>query len=174
MGEEDTILEFGIKRENEERRDGGCAVVFNPKTQLFAVSEGIGTGFLRLFAGGVNPGENLQEGILREVMEESGLCDFLYVEKIGKAYAHYYNSLRKVNRVTETTCLLVILQSTDLVDVLHEEHEKFFLVWKSAAEIFDDWKIRNENKDLDHWVYFFNKAIKRLKELNYDKTSVLE
>ena len=31
------ILEFGIKRENEERRDGGCSVVFNPETQKYAV-----------------------------------------------------------------------------------------------------------------------------------------
>ena len=27
------ILEFGIKRENEERRDGGSGVIFDPKTQ---------------------------------------------------------------------------------------------------------------------------------------------
>ena len=27
------ILEFGIKREGEERRDGGCSVVFDPQTQ---------------------------------------------------------------------------------------------------------------------------------------------
>lgn len=32
------ILEFGIKRENEERRDGGCAVVFDPVSQKYAVN----------------------------------------------------------------------------------------------------------------------------------------
>ena len=30
------IPEFGIKRENEERRDGGCAVVFDPTSQKSA------------------------------------------------------------------------------------------------------------------------------------------
>jgi hypothetical protein len=29
---ETEIPEFGIKRENEERRDGGCAIVFDPVT----------------------------------------------------------------------------------------------------------------------------------------------
>ncbi len=29
------ILEFGIKRENEEQRDGGCAVVFDPVSQKY-------------------------------------------------------------------------------------------------------------------------------------------
>lgn len=33
-----SIPEFGIKRENEERRDGGCAVVFDPQNQKYAVT----------------------------------------------------------------------------------------------------------------------------------------
>ena len=37
MDDSKDILEFGIKRENEERRDGGCAVVFDPVSQKYAV-----------------------------------------------------------------------------------------------------------------------------------------
>lgn len=33
MKNEENIPEFGIKREGEERRDGGCAIAFDPKTQ---------------------------------------------------------------------------------------------------------------------------------------------
>jgi 8-oxo-dGTP pyrophosphatase MutT (NUDIX family) len=172
--EEENILEFGIKRENEERRDGGCAVVFDPKTQRYAVSKEIENGKIRLFAGGVDKNEDIQEGVLREVIEESGLYDFLYIEKIGEVFAHYHNSLRNVNRVTKSTCFLVVLNSTNLIDVKLEEHEKFTLHWAIVDEIFSNWKLRNENKDYDHLFYLFKKAIPRAKELGYDTTSILE
>ncbi len=165
------IPEFGIKRENEERRDGGCAVVFDPKTQKYAVGEQERDGLFRLFSGGVDPSEDMEKGVLREVTEESGLCDFLAVEKIAEAFTHYYNSLRKVNRVAKATCFLVILKSRNLVPTKLEEHEKFTLVWKTSDEILSDWKSRNQNKDYDHWIYFFEKSIRRVKELGYDKTS---
>lgn len=171
MENENDIPEFGIKRENEERRDGGCGIVFNPETQHYAVGKQKQDGLFRLFSGGVDEGEDLKEGVLREVIEESGLHDFLYVEKIAAAFAHYYNSLRNVNRVTKTTCFLVILKSADLIDIKLEEHEKFSLYWATAKEILDNWQQSNENKDYDHWIYFLKKSVKRAIELGYDKTS---
>ncbi len=165
------IPEFGIKRENEERRDGGCGIVFDPKTQKYAVGKQHNNGSLRFFSGGVDLGEDIKDGILREVIEESGLYDFEYVEKIGEALTHYHNSLRNVNRVAHATCFLVILKSADLKEVNLEEHEKFFLVWATAEQIMADMEARNENKDNDHWIYFMKKAVARAKELGYDKTS---
>src|SRR3990167_9046615 len=103
------IPEFGIKRENEERRDGGCGIVFDPQTQKYAVGKQE-NGRLRLFSGGVDANENIIEGTLREVTEESGLHDFLHVEKIGEALTHYYNTLRNVNREAHATCFLIILK----------------------------------------------------------------
>ena len=64
------ILEFGIKRENEKRRDGGCAVVFDPVSQKYAVGKQE-NGWLRLFSGGINIGEDVQDGTLRELFEEA-------------------------------------------------------------------------------------------------------
>lgn len=168
---QEKIPEFGIKRENEERRDGGCGVVFDPETQKYAVGKQHDNGSLRLFSGGVDANEDIKEGILREVTEESGLHDFEYVEKIGEALAHYHNTLRNVDRVAHATCFLVILKSIDLNKVNLEEHEKFSLVWATAAEIISDMEARNENKDNDHWIYFMKKAVARAKELGYDKTS---
>jgi ADP-ribose pyrophosphatase YjhB (NUDIX family) len=162
------IPEFGIKRENEERRDGGCAVVFNPRTQLYAVGEDE-IGRLRLFSGGVNEGEDIKDGVLREVVEESGLHDFEYVEKIAEALCHFHNTLKNVDRVAYATCFLVILKSANLIPTKLEEHEKFVLVWKTSEEIMKDWEKRNEQKDLDHWIYFFKKSINHIKELGYDK-----
>lgn len=174
MNSPDTIREFGIKRDDEERRDGGCGVVFDPQTQKYAVSKGTEDGFLRLFAGGVSEGEDMQRGVLREVTEESGLRDFEYVEKIAEAMTHYHNSLKNVNRVAKATCYLVILKTADLIPAQREEHEKFELVWATANEVILNWVARNQNKDYDHWIYFFTKAIGRAQELKYDTTSKVQ
>ena len=173
-----SIPEFGTKRENEEPRDGGCGVVFDPATEKYAVSSRIHDGFPRLglFSGGVDREEDMQEGVLREVREESGLHDFLYVEKIGEAICHFHNNLKNVNRVAHATCFLIILRSADLVDTKLEEHEKFTLAWATADEILSNWKFRNKeygNNDCDHWIYFMKKSVARAKDLGYDTTSTV-
>ena len=169
MNESNTIPEFGIKRENEERRDGGAAVVFDPATQKFAVGRQTENGLFRLFSGGVDANEDIQEGTLREVTEESGLYNFLYIEKIAEAMTHYHNTLRNVNRVAHATCFLVVLKSSDIKPVHLEAHEKFTLDWATSEEILANWQTRNENKDYDHWIYFLNKSLEKLEELGYLK-----
>ena len=162
-----TIPEFGIKRENEERRDGGCGVVFNPATQKYAVGKQSTDGLFRLFSGGVEAKEDIKDGVLREIIEESGLNDFLYVEKIAEAFTHYYNSLKNVNRVAHATCFLVVLRTDKLQSTELEEHEKFSLAWATSEEIISNWESRNQNKDYDHWLYFMKKCVSRAVELGY-------
>jgi 8-oxo-dGTP pyrophosphatase MutT (NUDIX family) len=162
---ETLIPEFGIKRENEERRDGGCGVVYYPHTKKFAIGRQTKDGLLRLFSGGVDKDENIQEGVLREVIEESGLYDFLLVEKIAEAETHFHNNLKNVNRVGHATCFLIVLHSDKVKDAVLEEHEKFELDWASSDEVLKNWEDRNENHDYDHWIYFLQKGVKKLKEL---------
>ncbi|MBI4262358.1 NUDIX domain-containing protein [Candidatus Uhrbacteria bacterium] len=164
------MLEFGIKRENEERRDGGCGVVFDPATQRYAVGRRA-DGRQLFFGGGVSDAEDIEAGVCREVTEESGLHDFLYVEKIAEALAHYYNSAKHVNRVAHATCFLIILKSADVHPVAHESHEKFSLVWTTAAEMMKNLEERNQDKGHDHWIYFLKKSVARARELGYDTTS---
>lgn len=161
------IPEFGIKRSHEERRDGGCGVVFDPNSQRYAVGEDQLGGMYRLFSGGVNKGEDIETGVLREVVEESGLNDFLYVEKIAEVLTHYRNELKNVHRVAHATCFLVILKSRQQVTVKLEAHEKFSLIWVTPDEIIKNWKLRNDNKDFDHWFYFFEKSVARVRNLGY-------
>ncbi len=168
---EEKIPEFGIKRENEERRDGGVGIVFDPASQKYAVVEQHKDGLFRLLSGGIDEKENIQDGVIREVIEESGLDDFLYIEETAKAFAHYHNNLRNVNRVAMGTCFLLILKSTHTVPVSLEEHENFSLAWATAQEILDNWGSRNENHDYDHWIYFLKKSVTRAVELGYDKIS---
>jgi 8-oxo-dGTP pyrophosphatase MutT (NUDIX family) len=167
MTEAETLPEFGIKRENEERRDGGCGIVFDPKTKKYAVGKQHENGAFRLFSGGVSDDEDIQEGILREVTEESGLYDFGHIEKIGSAFTHYHNTLRKINRIGLATCFLIILKSDSLKPVELEDHEKFSLAWATDEELFTDWRARSENKDYDHWIYFMEKAVARIRKLGY-------
>ncbi|MCX6757853.1 MAG: NUDIX hydrolase [Candidatus Nomurabacteria bacterium] len=161
------ILEFGIKRENEERRDGGCAIVFYPKIQKFAVYRNLKNGVIGLFGGGFNEGEDEREGVLRELVEESGLTNFLYIEKIEKVATHYYNSNKEVNRIAFCSCYLIVLESDKLQQTKLESHENFEFHWMDAPEILSAWESRNKNHDYDHWVYLFNKGIKMLKDLKY-------
>jgi 8-oxo-dGTP pyrophosphatase MutT (NUDIX family) len=165
----ENLLEFGIKRENEERRDGGCAIVFDPKTQKYAVYKNTKNELFGFFGGGFNEGEDEKEGVLRELIEESGLTNFSYIEKIDKVLTHYYNSNKEINRVAQATCFLVILENSELKPTKLEEHEKFELIWSTVDDILSNWGQRNENKDYDHWIYFFEKAITRIKELGHSK-----
>jgi len=158
--------EFGIKRDNEERRDGGCGVIFDPETQKYAVGKKP-SGLLILFAGGVGPEEDIQEGVVREVTEESGLHDFSYIEKIGEGISHFYNSAKKVNRVAHFTVFLLILKSSGVIPTKLEAHEEFVLAWVTPEELLSNWGERNQDKDYDHWIYFFEKAEMRLRELGF-------
>lgn len=167
----EAIPEFGIQRENEERRDGGCAVIFDPTTQRYAVGERASDGLLLLFGGGVDSSEDMEQGVLREVGEESGLHNFLYTEKIGDVLTHYHNVNKNVNRVAHATCFLIILKSRSLVPTQLEAHERFVLAWARPEEILACWKSHNQNEDYSHWIYFLEKSVARAIELGYDTTS---
>lgn len=167
---EKNLLEFGIKRENEERRDGGVCIVFNPKNKRYAVYKNPKgrKDVSYLFGGGFDKGENEKDGCLRELVEESGLVDFSYIEHIDKVITHYYNINKGISRMAQVTCFLVILNSEKKEEPKFEDHEHDFqLFWKTDQEILDSWKNNNHDKDYDHWIYFMKKSVERLKELGH-------
>ncbi len=164
-------LETGIPRPSEERRDGGCGVVFDPRTQKYAVAVHP-DGIVRLFGGGFNDGEDGREGTLHEIAEESGLYDFSHVEEIGTCFAHYRNRRKQVYRSGLTKCFLVILRSDKVKERHPEPHEvNLHLEWMPAAEIVKNWKGYNQERDLDHWLAFLREGVARAIELGYDTTS---
>ena len=169
MNDSSNIPEFGIKRKNEERRDGGCGVIFDPQTQKYAISKKQDDGKFGLFGGGVSSEEDIKNGVLREITEESGLHDFLHVEKIAEALCHFHNTLKNVDRIADATCFLVILKSNNLIPTRLEEHEKFTLAWATPEEILSNWESHTRNEDRDHWRYFLRKSVNRAIELGYDK-----
>lgn len=170
---EENIPEFGTKRENEERRDGGFGIIFDPEIQKYVVLKHEDEDFLRFPGGGVDENEDLETGTLREIIEESGLHDFLYVEKVGVCMTHYFNNLKNVNRIAKAACFLVVLKSKSLVSTKLEEHEKFSLTWATPKEILENWENTRKKEDQpEHWIYFLKKTLSRAKELGYDTTNL--
>ncbi|HEY1835435.1 MAG TPA: class I tRNA ligase family protein [Candidatus Saccharimonadales bacterium] len=161
--------ETGIKRDNEQFADGGSAVVFDPKTQKYAFAK-LDNGRTSLFAGGRNDGEDLHEGILRELREESGLTHIERYEEVAVAYGHYYNSLKNINRRAKATALLVILKDAETIESQLEAHEKFHLEWIDAREALATWE-QDESRSYEHYILFLKQAVGRAIELGYDKTS---
>jgi len=163
--------ETGKAVEGEERRDGGCGVIFNPETQKYAVAS-YPDGLLRLYAGGVDDQEDMVKGILREISEESGLYDFSHIETIKTTFTHYYNRRKKVHRSALATCILAICRSIDVKETHHEEHEiGFKLEWLTPKEILANWTERNKDQGLDHWIEFLIESVGRAIDLGLDTTS---
>lgn len=163
--------ETGIKRDQEVVVYGGCAVIFDPITQKYAVSKHP-DGLVRLYAGGVNENEELEQGITREVEEESGLVDFSYTERIQTVFTHFFNKRKKLNRAGWATCYLMILKSDKRISQKLELHEKELeLCWMSAEDILKNWEKNNKDKDVEHWMMFLRQAVGRAIELGHDKTS---
>lgn len=170
--EKEGILEFGIKRENEERRDGGCCVVFDPNTKKYAVYKHPKSDVFCLFGGGFDEGEDEQKGCLRELVEESGLVDYSYTEKLDSVITHYFNNNKMVNRIAYATCYLVVLNSLKKEDTKLENHESDFkFILATSDEILNNWNFNNNSKDYEHWIYFLKKAVQRLEKLGHLKTS---
>lgn len=159
------IPEFGIVRENEERRDGGCAIVYDPIGKKYGVAFRPNNHYHGLFGGGFDENEEPEKGVLRELREESGLCNYGLVEKVGEAYAHYFNKVKNVNRVAHTVCYLVVLTNSETVPTAQEEHENFTLGFVTKEELLFNWKEKSTNSDVDHWIYYPEKASKRIEEL---------
>jgi leucyl-tRNA synthetase len=162
--------ELGVRRENESFAEGGSSVVFDPKTQKYAFLEIEKNGNIALFAGGRNEGEDLHEGILRELREESGLTHIKEYEEVCTVYGHYFHTLKEINRRARATVLLVVLEDTETVATQLEEHEKFHPVWLDAAEVLAKWQ-SSEYHDYDHYIVALKQAVGRAIELGYDKTS---
>ncbi len=162
--------ETGIMRDKEEINKGSCALIFNLKTQKYAVAK-LQSGLYWFYGGSREVGEDPKKAVLREVTEESGFYDFAHVEFVGSAYTHHHNALRKVNRISDVSYFLVVLRSSMTKDLKLEKHEKFELIWVSAKEILENLTKYNQEKDYEHWIEFLKQGVGRATELGYDKTS---
>ena len=163
--------ETGTPHEEAVRRDGGCAVIFDPQQQKYAVGKRF-NGLLGLYAGGKEGNESVQEAILREVREESGFHNFTHTETIGTAYAHYFNAVKEKRVCAAATCMLLILEDTDQLPLQLEEHEDLELVWVTADEILKNWEESSHGDgSLDHWRWFLKQSVGRAIELGFDTSS---
>ena len=92
------IPEFGIKRENEERRDGGCAVVFDPVSQKYGVYRNLKNKMLGLYGGGFDEHEEFE----LKWVNPKDLFSIWELHSEDKNYDHWIYFLTKsVNRAIE-------------------------------------------------------------------------
>ena len=163
--------ESGSKREREERRDGGCAVIFDHQKQKYAFGK-TPEGILDLFGGGVG-NEDLTRGIKREIEEESGLHDFVSEELLDEALVHYFNYKKKVPRLARATCLLLVLGSDKLGKIAQEDHEDYKILWLDPEEAISYWEERNKDSDYTHWIRFLKRGVNWLVMAGIDTTNKL-
>lgn len=161
--------ESGMRRQNEERRDGGVAVIFDPKTQKYAFGK-TSEGLLDLFGGGVDGGEELFKGIKREVEEESGLHKFSDEGILDDAFVHYFNFKKQVPRRARATCLILVLEDRAIGNLAQEKHEDYQLLWLDPDEAISYWEHNDEDGDYAHWVKFLKRGVNWLVDEGIDTT----
>jgi leucyl-tRNA synthetase len=162
--------ETGTRVGDEIKKRGGCAIVFDPKEQKYALLKRA-DGMFAFYSGGANENESLFDCVQRELREEGGFHNFETVEPLAHAYTNYYNSVKKHRVCGLALCNLVVLKNTDRLPLKLEEHESGFeTVWATPDEILKNWqKFSYGDGSLDHWRWFLNLGVARLKELQIDK-----
>ncbi len=163
--------EFGKAAENETFVEGICAVVFDPSTQKYGYLQKHEDDKFIMVGGGIKEGEEINKAAEREVIEETGLQEISEVIPLGgPVYAHYYNSLKKINRFALTYPFLVIADSNSEGETQLESHEAFNFGWETAEIILQ--KLNQENNP--HQFEIFRRAINQAITLNLDTTNNIQ
>lgn len=98
------IQEVVVEQVGQRHKDGECrrvavTVVENKRGDILMQSKKAGgETYYCLPGGGVDKGETVEEGALRETREETGYGNFASVEEIGTVEANFFNPVRSVHR----------------------------------------------------------------------------
>jgi leucyl-tRNA synthetase len=98
------IREVVVEQVGERHKDGvyrrvTVTVIENEKGEVLMQSKEVdGKTYYCLPGGGVDEGETIEEGALRETREETGYNHFSSVREIGTVEANYFNPVRKIYR----------------------------------------------------------------------------
>ncbi|MDO8575385.1 MAG: class I tRNA ligase family protein [bacterium] len=91
------------------------------------------TGFI---TGGVEENESIDEGIKREIIEETGYKNVKIIKRIGGVTInHFYAPHKEKNQFIETHCVYLELVNDDRLPVSEEEIKKHSVLWKNKEEV---------------------------------------
>ena len=168
---------FGTKPEiiNFSRKNVRV-VLYNPKTDLFAVQYVKSWDEYGILGGGIEEGHTELETASKELIEESGYVDFEIVTQLGGRMITYFTNTkasqeerRKGNQERISTGFLAILKSEKNIGLKLEEYEVELgssCVWRTKEEISE---VLEKQTETDFsYVYFletFKRGLEYLKEM---------
>lgn len=122
-------------KKNVTRR-GVLAVLRNPKNNTYLTLRWKHEPWTTFITGGIDEGEDLVEGALREIHEETGYTNVRYVRELGgPVHTQFFASHKDENRTALGTIMLFELESDEKTEVSAEEEAKHDVVWIKEEEL---------------------------------------
>lgn len=126
-------------------RDIAASIVYDPVTDSVLCMKWNEYDWKTLVIGGIDPGEDAVAGGTREIREETGYADIIFLGEVGKVRSAFYAKHKNENRITNATGLVFELRSNATVNVTNEEKEKHLPVWIAREEVTSfvniDWQL---------------------------------
>ncbi len=150
------VQDFGESLPDEQYVEGAVVIPYNPKTGLYLGLSGWtkGTG---LVGGGRDGDESMEDCARRELLEETGIKDIRTLVPLGEpVYSHYFNDLKKINRLSFGQGYLAIVDGDKAGKAKPETHEKFRPEWQSMDKIRAG--VIRLGGGVEHWLEMCNRA----------------
>ena len=130
------IPQFGRKLPGQDYppRPGAYALVFNAKDEILVVEEG---GYWWLPGGGVEAGESYEQGLKREMLEETGYAVEILSE-IGRASEFTQDPVNKQFRDKHCAFYAVRLVGESKGPQLKENHPHWLNVADALTKFYDE------------------------------------
>lgn len=126
----------GTVRENEEQRRSIVAIVEDPKTgHILTLDWGPKLGGTLYIGGGREGNEDPVATAKREIVEETGYTDVVFVAKTEPIHHHYHAYAKGINREVEAIGLHFQLQSHAQDTTAREENERFTVGWLTKEQV---------------------------------------
>jgi 8-oxo-dGTP pyrophosphatase MutT (NUDIX family) len=131
-------VSFGEPRESELERETVVAVIYDVRSKLYLCQYWAEyAGLTCMLSGGVEPDEDQDEAIKREIAEETGFTDFAVLGTLGGLIESHYTKADGQNYVKVIRPYFVELKSTEREQTQKEDDEKFENYFKKPDEIVD-------------------------------------
>ena len=143
---------FGKRLPEAIHRDGVCGIIENEGKILVLMHKR--TGIYRLPAGGFEEGENDEETILREIKEETGYKNVLFVDYLGTVEANYDATVieKTVMRHRFLKGYSLKLENEDKLPEGEYESDRFDMMWLNQDEALEKFANNSESLGEDEFV----------------------
>jgi leucyl-tRNA synthetase len=136
------------------KRNQVSCILRNPKDDKYAYLEwNKEFGWVTFIGGGIEEGENAEQAVRREILEESGYKNIKIVKEIARVCGGGCAAHKNENRFSFRTAFLCELIDEDRNDVTEEEKKKHEMKWVNKDEIT---RLINVETDSYVWDIYLN------------------